>query len=600
MAPARTFGQIDTREANRAWTRALELTAPIPRNETITLPTVIAEIARKRGDAAALIAEGQYLTYAKLMQTATRYSLWAIKQNLSAGQVVCLLMDNCPEYFAIWLGIVRTGGVVALINSNLAGDALLHSIKIVTPRHVIVGSDHADALLPIMPRLGAEIRCWMHGSKTASLSSIDEEASETSDFDLPPDREGPKLKDSALYIYTSGTTGLPKAATVSHYRVMQWTHWFAGMLAVTSDDRMYNCLPMYHSTGGVVAVGAMLVGGGSVVIGKRFSASRFWDDLVHWDCTLFQYIGELCRYLLHSPPQSSETKHRLRLCCGNGLSAEVWEKFQRRFQIPRILEFYAATEGNISLYNCEGKPGAIGRIPAFLAHRFPIALISIDPGSGVPIRNADGFCIRCSADQAGEAIGKISDQNSNTGNRFEGYTDVESTERKILRHVFAKDDAWFRTGDLMRRDKSGYYYFVDRLGDTFRWKGENVSTTEIADAVSACSGVLVAVVYGVIVPGAEGRAGMAAIVVNHEFDLSRFRRELIERLPGYACPLFLRVVPEMNLTGTLKLKKDELMRTGYDPDATADAIFFNDFNAQVFVPMDGALYRQIKSGSIRL
>jgi fatty-acyl-CoA synthase len=166
--------------------------------------------------------------------------------------------------------------------------------------------------------------------------------------------------------------------------------------------------------------------------------------------------------------------------------------------------------------------------------------------------------------------------------------------------VFAKDDAWFRTGDLMRRDKSGYYYFVDRLGDTFRWKGENVSTTEIADAVSACSGVLVAVVYGVIVPGAEGRAGMAAIVANHEFDLSRFRRELIERLPGYACPLFLRVVPEMNLTGTLKLKKDELLRTGYDPDATADAIFFNDFNAQVFVPMDGALYRQIKSGNIRL
>ena len=287
--------------------------------------------------------------------------------------------------------------------------------------------------------------------------------------------------DRALYIYTSGTTGLPKAANVSHFRLMQWSHWFAGMMDTRPNDRMYNCLPMYHSIGGVVAIGAPLVNGGSVVIRERFSASHFWDDVVEWNCTLFQYIGELCRYLVNSPPHPREAEHRLRLCCGNGLRPDVWEEFKRRFRIPQILEFYAATEGNFSLYNCEGKPGAIGRIPSFLAHRFPMALVKFDIETGEPIRNEEGFCIRCSANEVGEAIGKILDGGSSPGSRFEGYTDKEASDRKILRNVFMNGDAWFRTGDLMRRDENGYFYFVDRVGDTFRWKGENVSTTEVAD-----------------------------------------------------------------------------------------------------------------------
>ena len=345
-------------------TRALELTAQIPRNATITLPTVIAEVAARRPDTTALISEGECLTYAKLVDRATRYSGWAIKQNLRPGEVVCLLMDNSPEYFAIWLGIIRTGGVAALINTNLAGDALFHSIKIVRPRHVIVGSDHVDDFLPIMSRLGTEIRCWMQGNETADLAAIDGEAARFHNCICHPIMQAQSSETGPSISIPPG----PPVCQGRHrqpYRVSNG-RMFAGMIGVTPDDRMYNCLPMYHSIGGVVAIGAMLVSGGSVVIGKRFSTSRFWDNLVRWDCTLFQYIGELCRYLVNSPPQSSETKHRIRLCCGNGLSADVWEKFQRRFRIPRILEFYAATEGNISLYNCEGKPGAIGRIPAFL------------------------------------------------------------------------------------------------------------------------------------------------------------------------------------------------------------------------------------------
>ena len=248
------------------------------------------------------------------------------------------------------------------------------------------------------------------------------------------------------------------------------------------SDRMYCCLPMYHSIGGVVAIGAALVAGASVFIRERFSASRFWDDVADRDCTLFQYIGELCRYLVAAPPHPREQAHRLRLACGNGLRRDVWEAFQSRFGIPQILEFYAATEGSFSLYNAEGKPGAIGRIPSYLAHRFPVALVKFDVDTGAPARGPDGFCVRCAPDEPGEAIGKIA---AGVG-RFEGYTDAEASAKKVLRNVFAEGDAWYRTGDLMRRDRAGFFYFVDRVGDTFRWKGENVSTGEVEEVIAAC------------------------------------------------------------------------------------------------------------------
>jgi fatty-acyl-CoA synthase len=337
-----------------------------------------------------------------------------------------------------------------------------------------------------------------------------------------------------------------------------------------------------------------------VVLRERFSASDFWDDIVEWNCTLFQYIGELCRYLVNSPPHPREAEHRIRLCCGNGLRAEVWEDFKRRFRIPQILEFYAATESNVSLYNCEGKPGAIGRIPSFLAHRFHVALIKCDIETGEPVRNAEGFCIRCSVNQVGEAVGKIPEDSSSPGSRFEGYTDEEASDRKILRNVFVKGDAWFRTGDLMRKDAGGYFYFVDRVGDTFRWKGENVSTTEVAEAISGCPRVLEAVVYGVTMPGAEGRAGMAAVVVSQDFDLIAFRQHLAQRLPEYARPLFLRIRGEVETTSTFKPKKRDLMREGYDPAIIADTLYFNDHVRQAFVELDAALYERSRARDVRL
>ena len=579
-----------------AWVRALEMTAPLAQNSSATLPVLIDHLGDKFATAPALLSDRQSLTYRDLAERSNRYARWALGRGLARGDVVCLFMRNCPDYMTIWLGITRIGAVVSLVNTNLSGDSLLHAVNTVAPKHVIVGAELAHALAAVLPRLAPGIQCWAYGEGSHGYPRIDHEIQRSAGDRLrSPECHPPSLEDRALYIYTSGTTGLPKAANVSHFRLMQWSHWFAGMMDIRSSDRMYNCLPMYHSIGGVAATGAMLVNGGSVVLRQRFSASRFWDDVAEWDCTLFQYIGELCRYLLNTPPHPREAEHRIRLCCGNGLRADVWVEFKHRFRIPQILEFYAATESNVSLYNCEGKPGAIGRIPSFLAHRFPMTLVRFDIETAKPIRNGEGFCIRCSTNEVGEAIGRIVDDGSSPGSRFEGYTDAGASDRKVLRNVFANGDAWFRTGDLMRRDAQGYFYFVDRIGDTFRWKGENVSTTEVAETISASPGVIEAVVYGVTIPGTEGRAAMAALVVSETFDLVAFRRHLTERLPEYARPVFLRIRGEIEMTATFRPKKQALSAEGYDPAVIRDALYFNDPAPQAFVKLDTTLYQRIQA-----
>jgi fatty-acyl-CoA synthase len=286
------------------------------------------------------------------------------------------------------------------------------------------------------------------------------------------------------------------------------------------------------------------------------------------------------------------------MCCGNGLRPDVWTGFKERFRIPQILEFYAATEGNVSLVNVEGRPGAIGRIPPFLAHRFPATLVKYDAEADAPVRDARGFCVRSAPNEVGEAIGPLLKDRSNVGGRFEGYTNAEASEQKILRNVFEPGDAWFRTGDLMRKDEHGYFYFVDRIGDTFRWKGENVATCEVSEAICGFEGIKEANVYGVAVPGTDGRAGMATIVTGDALDLAAFRAHLVDRLPDYARPVFVRVRDDLEITATFKHTKRALVRDGYDPVATRDAIYFNDRERQAFVRLDKSLYDRIQSGQI--
>jgi fatty-acyl-CoA synthase len=586
--------------ASKAWLRALELTAPIARNPHRVISTVIEELAAQRGDAPSLLSDRECLTYRALAARVNQYARWAIDAGIAKGETVCLLMTNRPEYMAIWLGITSVGGVVALLNTNLPGPSLAHCINVVSPKHIIVASEFSGQWNATMPGLSVAPCIWMHGGEHDSFRRIDLEIERISGELLSKtEHRRPTIEDRALYIYTSGTTGLPKAAKVSHARIMQWSHWFAGMMNAQSTDRMYNCLPMYHSVGGILAPGAVLVAGGALVIRDKFSARQFWNDVVHWDCTLFQYIGELCRYLLHTPPSANETAHRIRLACGNGLAPELWERLEERFSIPQILEFYAATEGGVSLFNVQGKRGAIGHIPAYLTHRFSPVLVAFDVETGEPVRNAQGFCIRCAPNETGEALGKVVDDPSNIGGRFEGYTNEQASESKILRDVFERGDLWVRTGDLMRKDEQGYFYFVDRIGDTFRWKGENVATSEVSEAICAFPGIKHANVYGVAIPATEGRAGMATVVAEEPLDLAGLRKHLMSRLPPYARPLFLRVRNEVEVTGTFKYSKTELARQGYDPAASNDALYFDNMGSETFTQLDKELYDRIQAGNIR-
>jgi len=543
----------------------------------------------------AILFEGRKLTNAELDASANRIARWASAQGIGRGDVVGLLMENRPEFVITWLGLAKLGAVTALMNTNLRGHPLAHSLAVADAKHLVLGAELGDALESAREHVTSWPTVWATGGAVDGARDLDAELATRSPE--PIDREvrrGLKAADKLFYIYTSGTTGLPKAANISHLRACMMGGGAAGAQQLGPEDRVYVTLPLYHSAGGVMAAGSALMSGGVLVLARKFSARRFWSDCRENEVTSFQYIGELCRYLLHSPEHPDEQRHRIRVCIGNGLRPEIWEQFQERFNIPKIIEFYGATEGNVALMNLDGKVGAIGRLPRIVRGAMGVALIRYDVAKDEHERDARGFCIPCKPGEVGEAIGRIS-----AVSRFEGYSNPEATEKKILRDVFKRGDAYFRTGDLMRMDSDDYFYFVDRIGDTFRWKGENVSTNEVAEVLSVCPGVTEANVYGVTVPGQDGRAGMAALVVGESFHPSRLAERCERELPAYARPLFLRLLPEIEITGTFKHRKVDLVAEGFDPAAIRDPLFFLD-GERGYVPLDAALYDRIVRGEQRV
>ena len=580
----------------RAWLRALETTARATRDPERILPRAVGEWAQSYGDATALVSDRESFSFRALEARMNQYSRWALSAGVSSGDTIALVMGNRPEYFAIWLGLTQVGAVVALISPDLRSPALAHALKVAEARRVIAAQECGDVCVAATAGLDGPVEIWLYGGERSGGRRIDVAVSTCRGEPLAPSERRPvTLADRALRIFTSGTTGLPKAAEVSHRRIVVWTHWFAGLAELTREDRLYDCLPMHHSVGGVVAIGAPLAVGGSVVIAERFSRDTFWGDVARWHCTAFQYIGELCRYLAAAPARAEDKSHGLRIAIGNGLSPEVWRAFLERFGPIRILEFYASTEGNVWLYNVEGRIGSIGRVPPYLALREPIALVRFDPESQSPIRGADGFCERCADDEIGEALGRIGEAGDA---RFDGYSQASETEKKILRDVFKAGDAWMRTGDLMRRDADGFYAFVDRIGDTFRWKGENVAALEVAMALRACPGVADAIVYGVALPGADGRAGMAVLRTDGRLDLDALARRL-ETLPRYARPLFLRLTREIETTETFKPRRRLYVEEGFDPARVADPLYVFDGERQAYVALDANRHAAIQSGDMR-
>ena len=581
--------------------RTLHRVTAIAKNPNHTYPQVVEELAARFGDKPALLSDHETLTYRDYDRRGNRYARWAMQNGVQKGDAVCLFMPNRPEYLAIWLGIARAGGVASLINTGLAGASLAHSVNIVRAKHIIVAAELAEAYRSSLSHIEGSPKVWMFGASEMNAPRLDDAVTSISDEPLTASERRPLNNDDhCLYIYTSGTTGLPKAANINHYRVQAIMNGFSGLMNTRENDRMYLCLPMYHSAGGVLAVGAVLTVGGSVFIRDRFSASQFWTDVAEHQCSLFQYVGELCRYLVNAPPHPMERKHKLRAVCGNGLRPDIWVAFRERFRIPKILEFYAATEGNAVFFNMDGHTGAVGRIPPLLKKRFLLKLIRFDIANEKAITGKDGFYQECGPEEVGELISEIVDDPLKPSQRFEGYADESATERKILRNVFRQGDHWFRTGDLMRRDAQGYFYFVDRIGDTFRWKGENVATSEVAETLTQIPGVKEANVYGVKVGPFEGRAGMAAVVTGEGFELDEFLRRARQDLPEYAVPLFVRLCKASDITGTFKMRKYDLVEHGFDPGRVTDPIYFDHPDTHRYERVDAPLFARISEGEIRL
>lgn len=541
--------------------------------------------------------EGQSTTYAEFDAQASRFANWALGQGLKAGDCIALFMENRPDYVAAWAGFAKIGVVTALINHNLEGEALAHCVNISDAKLIVTGGEQDGAIAGAIALFRNAPKVWTLGGQVgedlgAALAAASPQRPDRSH------RAGLLGKDLCLYVYTSGTTGLPKAARLTHARTQGMMKSFIAPCRITPKDRIYITLPLYHGTGGLCGIGQGLMTGATIILRRKFSASAFWDDATDEGATAIVYIGELCRYLVNSPPHPKERAHKIRTGFGNGLRPEVWEEFLERFNIPHLAEFYGSTEGNVSFINFDGKPGAIGRIPGWLKSQFAhVGFVKFDIETEEPVRGPDGFCIPAAIGEPGEAIGKIGED---VRQRFEGYNDQKATEKKLLRDVFEKGDLWFRTGDLLKKDKEGYIYFIDRIGDTFRWKGENVSTNEVGEALSKIEGIATANVYGVPVPGADGKAGMAAVTLDGEVDMPGVYKRLTALLPSYAVPIFIRVQPEAETTGTFKYRKVELVAEGFDPaKVEGDALWMYDPAEGGYAPVTAERYAKLLAGGFK-
>ncbi|KAJ8251360.1 hypothetical protein GJAV_G00220520 [Gymnothorax javanicus] len=567
-----------------------------------TIPSIFAQTVALHPDKPALVYEatGETWTFSQLDQLSNAVAHWALGQGWASGDVVAIFMESRPLMVALWLGLAKVGVEAALINFNLRRDSLMHCVGVSGSRGLVFGAELADAVSEVSATLSQSMVRFCAGELSAdrlvSLSALPLDPLLGSfPRQLPPCTHRKGFNDRLFYIYTSGTTGLPKAAIVVHSRYYRIAAFGFHAFRMRYDDIVYDCLPLYHSAGNIMGVGQCLIHGLTVVVKKKFSASRFWEDCIKHNCTVVQYIGEICRYLLSQPVRPAETGHRVRLAVGNGLRPSVWEAFTERFRVAQIGEFYGATECNCSIANMDGKVGACGFNSRILPNVYPIRLVKVEEETMVPVRNRAGLCVPCRPGEPGLLVGRINQQDPLR--RFDGYASQDATNKKIVRDVFKKGDSAYLSGDVLVMDELGYMYFRDRSGDTFRWKGENVSTTEVEGTLSTLLGQTDVAVYGVPVPGVEGKAGMAAIADRTgQFDCAAFLQEVQKVLPPYACPVFLRISPQVDTTGTFKIQKTRLQREGFDPRLSSDQIFFLNSRAGRYEVVTEELYSAITEG----
>ncbi|ELR54852.1 Long-chain fatty acid transport protein 1 [Bos mutus] len=581
-----------------------------------TIPQIFQAVVQRQPERLALVdtGSGACWTFAQLDAYSNAVANLFRRLGFAPGDVVAIFMEGRPEFVGLWLGLAKAGVEAALLNVNLRREPLAFCLGTSGAKALVFGGELAAAVAEMSGELGKSLVKFCSGDvgpdgvlpDTQLLDPLLKETS-TAPLAQPP---GKGMDDRLFYIYTSGTTGLPKAAIIVHsryYRIAAFGHYSYSMQAA---DVLYDCLPLYHSAGNIMGVGQCLIYGLTVVLRKKFSASRFWDDCVKYNCTVVQYIGEICRYLLKQPVRQAEGRHRVRLAVGNGLRPSIWEEFTERFGVRQIGEFYGATECNCSIANMDGKVGAAcDSNRRILPHVYPIRLVKVNEDTMELLRDAQGLCIPCQTGEPGLLVGQINQQDPLR--RFDGYISESATSKKIAHSVFRKGDSAYLSGDVLVMDELGYMYFRDRSGDTFRWRGENVSTTEVEGVLSRLLGQTDVAVYGVAVPGklglwgwsqgVEGKAGMAAIADPHgRLSPNALYEELQKVLAPYARPIFLRLLPQVDTTGTFKIQKTRLQHEGFDPRQTSDRLFFLDLKQGHYLPLDQGVYTRICSGAFAL
>ena len=556
--------------------------------------------ANRFGHRSAIVFEGQEVTWSEFNALANQYAHYLKSQGVQRGDTVSVIMENRIEFLALLVGVNKIGVTAGLINTNLTGKPLVHCITVTNSKKCIFGSEVAGALNEIKAELalteGEDYFEMPDGGldPTTNWAKNLAEGAAVASTDNPEETGLITLGEVALYIFTSGTTGLPKAAVLSNRRYLTSADMAAmAGFKCTEKDRMYICLPLYHGTGLMVGAGAAMVSGASMFIRRKFSASNFLPEVRAHGCTLFVYIGELCRYLSNTEVQTGDHKNPLRSMMGNGMRPDVWLGFKKRFGIKRVAEFYGASEGNVAFANLMNRDCTVGMTSA------EVALVEYDVDNDEIVRDAAGHCVLVQAGEPGLLLGKITKDTV-----FEGYTDPEATEKKIVRSALETDDEWFNSGDLMRTVDVGFtlgyphYQFVDRIGDTFRWKSENVSTNEVGEIINGFDQIKFCNVFGVEIPGADGRAGMAAVTLQDgatALDLEAFSTFLRAELPAYAVPLFVRIQPDIDVTGTFKMVKGELRKQAYDVRAFEDPVYALLPGSQGYAPFDVAMLEKIEA-----
>ncbi|XP_022542722.2 very long-chain acyl-CoA synthetase [Astyanax mexicanus] len=583
----------------RIMTRLRRFKSSVP---CFTVLDCFLENVRKNPQKNFIVFEDQSFSYAEAERLSNRVAR-AVRGRCGVreGDTVALFMGNEPLFVWTWLALSKLGCTVSLLNTNIRSKSLLHCFSCCRAKVLIAGADLRDAVEDVLPVLKEQEVCVLlmaDHCDTDGIVSFNEEIKNASDEPLPISlRSKVTIRSPALYIYTSGTTGLPKAAVISHERV--WLASFLQKMAgVSSDDIIYIYLPLYHSAGFLMGLTGAIERGITVVLRRKFSASQFWKDCRKYDVTVIQYIGEIMRYLCNTPKADSDRVHNVRLAFGNGIRADTWEEFLQRFGDVRICECYGATEGNIGFVNYVGKIGAMGRVNLLMKKASPFALIKYDTEKEEPTRDSRGFCVEVSTGETGLLVSKITKVAP-----FTGYANnQQQTDKKKLRNVFVDGDVYFNSGDLLKIDHEGFVYFQDRIGDTFRWKGENVATTEVADVLIMLDFIEEANVYGVKVPGHEGRIGMTAVKVmeGRNFSGSAMFEHVESLLPAYARPRFIRIQGAIDLTGTFKQMKVKLSEEGFNPTIIRDPLYFLDDKKKTYVPMTEEIFNSISDGRLRL